>query len=383
MRQGALGVKRKLLFVVTEDWYFVSHRLGLAVDALRKGYEVGVVTKINHDRELIESNGIKVFPIDFCRGRMNPLCEIRVFVELARYVRCERPDIIHHVGLKPVIYGGLVSSIAKVSLVINAVSGLGSVFSEGRGWIVRLRRLMRATLKYTLRSDNASVIVQNADDRDALIAWNVVASDKIDLVAGAGVDVERFCVRDEAAGLPRIVLASRMLWEKGIADFVGAAKLLRDRGEKARFILVGESDRGSYAGIADEQLAGWVEAGVVEWLGRRADMPEILGGAAIVCLPSYYGEGIPKVLLEAAACGKPIVTTDMPGCREVVKHGVNGLLVQVRAPQELADALQKLLDDKGRRVRMGLEGRRLAEEKFSARLINSRVLDIIERRYPS
>ncbi len=356
----------RLLFVVNEAWFFVSHRLELALGAQRAGYDVHVATPMADAVAEIVAHGLTHHPIRMGRRSTNPLRELASVRDLWRLYRRLRPDVVHHVTSKPVLYGGVVARLASVPGVISAVTGLGYVFI-GSDWRARaLRRVIAPAYRVALSHPRGIVIVQNPDDRKLLIELGASDAERSRLIKGAGVDMTQFTPpeTERADGDLRVLLASRMLWDKGIGEFVEAARALRARGVRARFLLAGGTDPGNPAAITEVQLRAWTREGVVEWLGHRPDMPALLRDADVVCLPSYR-EGLPRVLIEAAACGRPIVTTDVPGCREVVVHGETGLLVPARDAEALATALERLLRDRALRRSMGLRSRAIVEKEYS------------------
>lgn len=355
----------KLLFLVTEDWYFCSHRLPPARAAKAAGYEVVVATRVNRHGGAIIAEGFRLVPIGLRRRSRNPLRELAAIAEIVGIYLRERPDVVHHVALKPVLYGSIAARIARVPSVVNALAGLGFVFSSKTLMARLLRAFVVRVFRVLLNSGRGVLIVQNPDDMAMHVTGGMVAPERVRLIRSSGVDIERFAPTPEPVGTPVVMLPSRMLWGKGVGEFVESAQLLRARGVVARFVLVGDSDLENPAAIPVAQLESWRDSGVVEWWGRREDMPQVLAQASIVCLPSAYGEGVPKVLLEAAACGRALVATDAPGCREIVRHGENGLLVPLRDAMGLAQAIEKLLGDPGMRAAMGKRGRRLVEAEFS------------------
>ena len=362
----------KVLFVVTEDWYFVSHRLALAVAAQDAGFEVVVATRVGRHGEAIRAAGIRLVPFGLARSYGNPLREI---LALVRLYRRERPDIVHHVALKPIMYGALAARLARVPAQVNAVVGLGWLFTSAKGVMRLIRPAARWTLASLLRTRASLTIVQNPDDRALLIRSHLPES-RIRLIRGAGVDTTVFAPAPEPAGPVCIVLAARMLWDKGVGEFVEAARLIRQAGVQARFVLVGGPDPDNPASVPEATLRGWHGQDGVEWWGRRDDMPSVYQAAHIACLPSYYREGLPKVLLEAAACGRPLVTTDAPGCREVVQDGDNGILVTPRDAQSLARAMRKLIEDEKLRHAMGKRGREIMLKDFSSEQVVRETLAI-------
>jgi glycosyltransferase involved in cell wall biosynthesis len=353
---------RKLLFLVTEDWYFVSHRLALAVAAKEAGYDVSVATRVRKHGDIIRAAGLRLIPFENSRSSVNPLGECWLLLRLIALWLREKPDVTHHVAMKPVLYGSIAARIAGTPRVINALAGMGWLFSSGTGTARWLKSLVRRALGWVLRS--GTVLVQNPDDARLLVQMGVPEG-LIRRIAGSGVDLHRFSAQPEPDGVPLVLLCARLLWDKGVGEFVAAARLLKERGVAARFALAGEPDQANPSAIPREQLSSWVQEGIVEYLGWVDDMPQLLAGSCVVCLPSYR-EGLPKALIEAAAAGRPIVTTDVPGCREVVRHGDNGLLVPPRDAAALAEQLARLLADPLLRRQMGVRGRLRAEQEFGA-----------------
>lgn len=359
---------KKLMFVISEDWYFVSHRLQLAMHAKATGYQVAVLCCISSHRVLLESAGIEVFPWSLERRSKNPLSELRAIREVWQAVDSFQPDVLHAVALKPVLYSAMAGKIKKVSGRVFALAGLGFVFSSKKMLARCLRPFVALAFRLAFRNSSTRLIMQNPDDVQVLLDAQIIAPEKIRLIRGAGVDVVAFAALPEPEGQMLVVLPGRMLWDKGVGEFVEAARLLRQRGLDARFALVGDRDDHNPSCVPAQTLEEWEAEGVVEYWGRRADMPAVLAQAHIVCLPSYR-EGLPKALLEAASSARPIVTFDVPGCREVVVHGKNGLLVPFGDVAALATALETLAADRGMRQRMGKEGRRMAEQEFSQELV--------------
>jgi glycosyltransferase involved in cell wall biosynthesis len=371
-------VKRhKLLFLVTEDWYFCSHRLPVAREAQRQGFEVVVATKVGRHGKQISAEGFKLVPLQLQRRSTNPLRELSAIIQLIDVYLREKPDIVHHVAMKPVLYGSLAACLTGVPHVVNALAGMGYVFISNQLKAQLLRPFIRAAFRLLLNRVCSRLILQNKDDSAMFISSALVNKKRIRLIRGAGVDTEMYHPVPEPAGPPVVLLASRMLWDKGIGEFVEAAKLLQTRSMDARFVLVGDTDSHNPAAISSDQLSTWHAAGTVAWWGRRDDMPVVLAQSHIVCLPSYR-EGLPKVLLEAASCGRPIVTTDTNGCREVVRHGENGFLVPVKSIVELTDALQRLIENPELRRQMGAQGRKIAVQEFAVEKVVSETMVVYE-----
>lgn len=353
----------KILFLVTEDWYFYSHRLPLAIAAKKAGHEVVVLTRVRDHGTRIREHGIEVVPLGFSRRDRNPFKEAIFILRLARMYRHLSPDLVHHVALKPVLYGSLAALLSGRAKVINAIAGLGYLFVSRSLSIRLLRPWITMALRFLLNRGKGAVIVQNSDDAELLIDQEIVSQERLVLIRGSGVDTGMYCYVPEPTGFPVIVLPARLLWSKGVGEFIDAAKVVKRQGISARFVLVGEPDVDSPDAISLEIVDKWQSDGIVEWWGRRDDMPSVYAQSHIVCLPSYR-EGLPKSLLEAAACSRPIVTTDVPGCREIVRHEENGFLVPVRDVDELARALINLIGNSDRRKAMGERGREIAISEF-------------------
>ena len=371
-------MKNKLIFFVTEDWYFCSHRLPLALSAKHAGYDVTVVTRVRLHGDRIKDSGLKLIPLEISRRGSNPFSELKVIRQLISIYRAEQPDIVHHVALKPVLYGSIASRIARVPYVINALAGLGLLFSSTSFKMRMVRPFFMLLFRYLLNCSGCRVILQNSDDAALMCDAGVLNKRRIALIRGSGVDTLEFSAKPEPDGEPVVILASRLLWDKGVGEFVKAARVLKEQGVYARFALVGMGDIENPRSISDEQLQVWQDEGVVELWGKRDNMTDVFAQSHIVCLPSFYGEGVPKVLIEAAACEKPIVTTDAPGCRDIVHDGVNGILVPLRDSTAVAEALKTLIESPELRKEMGKKGRELVVKEFSLDKVNSETLVLYE-----
>ncbi len=370
--------KPKLMFLVTEDWYFVSHRLELAVAAREAGYEVIVATRVDRHGKRITDAGLTLRSVAFNRSGINPLKELRTLVQLARLYRREAPDIVHHVALKPVIYGSLVARITGTKGVVNALGGLGYVFFSAGFRAKVLRLIARPVLAWLLNAENTRLIVQNADDEQRLVAAGVAKVSSIRIIRGSGVDPNAYRQVAVTTDVPLVVFPARFLREKGIIEFVGAARALREQGVKARFALVGRPDPANPTSVSLAEVDKWVGEGCVEAWGWRDDMPAVFSQAQIVCLPSYH-EGLPKSLLEAAASGCAIVTTDIPGCREVARPGKTGWLVPAQDTLALAKALQHAIEQPGLRQQYGMSARALVESDFSISRVAKETIAVYEK----
>jgi glycosyltransferase involved in cell wall biosynthesis len=368
-----------LLIVVTEDWYFCSHRLTLARAARASGLRIVVATRVQDHGECIRDAGLDVVPLDLRRRNRNLLWEPISIWRLVRLYRRVRPDLVHHVAMKPVVLGSLAARLAGVPSTVNAIAGLGYAMSSRRAKAMVLRPAMRAALHVLLDHGRSVTIVQNRDDETALLRAGMVARERLALIKGAGVDTRQFTPSPEPSDPITVTLVSRMLWDKGVGEFTEAARILGERGHRLRTVLVGVPDRDSPLAIPEQQLRAWADAGDVEWWGQRDDIPEVWHQSHIAALPSYYGEGVPKSLIEAAASGRPIVATDMPGCREIVQDGENGLLVPPRDPYGLANAIERLIKDPELRLRMGRSGRQRVLDEFSEQHVIDQTLELYRR----
>jgi glycosyltransferase involved in cell wall biosynthesis len=376
----------KLVFLVTEDWYFCSHRLPVARAARDAGFDVAVATRVRAHGEAIRAEGFALLPLAWRRRGDGVLGAVRAATAIARLYRAQRPDIVHHVALKPVIVGAVARRLAfpagRRPAQIASVMGLGSGFSE-RGLGARLRRpLLRLGLR--LAAGGGNVIVQNPEDRAALADLGV-AADRISLIRGSGVNVSHFRPLPQPPAEPvKVAFVSRMLRGKGVLEAVAAIRLLRARGLVVELLLAGPTDPDNPGSLTTEDLESFSAEAGITWLGPVADVREVWRRAAIAVLPSTYGEGVPKTLLEAAACGRPVVATDVPGCREAVRPGETGVLVAPHDVPALAEAIAALAADPARLRACGAAGRALVERDFAEEIVVRQTLavycDLLENR---
>lgn len=362
---------RSVFYLVTEDWFFVSHRLSLGKAAREAGYAVTVLTRCREHAEIIRSSGLRVISLEMDRRGLHPLGLAREIFQVLRIYWAERPDIVHHVALRPVLVGGIAARLAGVRNVVSALAGMGFLFTDGRQESF-LTKVLQRVLPFLVGSGRA--IVQNSADGD-LIASCGVLGERIQLVPGSGVDTAEYQPRRSEAGEATVMMASRLLQDKGVVEFVEAARILQGKGVQAKFVLVGDPDPDNPTSISEAQIQSWVQEGVVEAWGHREKMSEVLLRATIFCLPSYR-EGMPKVVLEAMACGLPCITTEAPGCQDAVRHGDNGLLVPVKDASALADAMMRLLQNPEECRRMGERGRERAEKEFDQNRIIEQILKV-------
>jgi glycosyltransferase involved in cell wall biosynthesis len=351
-----LGKPIKILYLVTEDWYFLSHRLALARACRDRGWDVAVATRVGEYRAEIEKEGFSVINLRMRRRGRNALAELRSIVELVGILRRERPDIIHNVGLKPVIYGSFAALVTRTVPVVNTLAGMGHVFSAGHLAIKLARFAVKLSLKPCLRAKNHWLIVQNKVDAEVMTAGRLAPKGRTEIVRGSGVDIEHFTPAPEPDGPIIAAIVSRMLKDKGVREVVLAARELKCRNVGVEIWLVGDPDMENPSSLTEEDLCQWNAEGCIHWLGHKTDIAAIWARAHIALLPSYR-EGMPMALLEAAASGRPIITSDVPGCNELVINGETGLLVPSNEWVGIADAIQQLAGSSDLRAKLGAAAR--------------------------
>ncbi len=372
----------KLLFTVTEDWAFCSHRIPTALAAQDAGYDVVVAARMRDHRQQIEDLGFRTVPWAIKRESQNPFSEISALLDLIRIYRTERPDVTYHVAIKAIMYGSIAARLSGVKACINLFSGMGVVFISNTPKFRLIRAMVTPVLRWALKPATARLQVQNADDKAVLNGLEISTPDRTDLIPGSGLDLENFTETPEPENqAPTAVLVGRMLWDKGIGELAQAAQRLMDRSVKLRIVLIGDPDPANPASIPEAQLKAWADAGLMEWWGRRSDIADIYKQSHIAVLPSYR-EGMPRALLEAAAIGRPLVAFDAVGCRDLVKDGENGILVPFQDANALANALETLANDAGLRKRLGHQARRDVEAIYSADAIRAQIRDILTRFKP-
>lgn len=363
------------MFLVTEDWYFCSHRLPTARTAQTMGMEVLVATKVNNFGELIEQEGFKLIPLGMERKVGSLYQEFLSIHELVKLYLSEKPDIIHHIAIKPIVYGSFAALFVPATAIVNTFAGLGFLFSS-KTFARVLRPFVLLALKLLAGRKNCWLVTQNTDDAARLAAWGIAQPEKRQIIRGSGVDIEKFSPTPEPEGVPRVTFVSRMLWDKGVGDVVAAARLLRKRNIKVKFLLVGASDAANPTAVPEAKLIAWDKEGVVDWWGQRDDIEEIWKQSHIAVLPTFYPEGLPKALLEAAASGRPLISTDIGGCRDVVQHGKTGLLVKPHDPEGLADAIESLVLNPQERTRLGKMARLHVETQLSNQVVAEQMADL-------
>ncbi|MDE1895950.1 MAG: glycosyltransferase family 4 protein [Rhodospirillales bacterium] len=362
-----------LVFLLMEDWFFASHFWARGLAAQKAGWRVVLISRQNEAFREIEASGIEFYAADLNRKRLNPFKELAFSLWLARLYRRIKPDVVHHIALKPIIFGGIAARLANVPAVVNAPIGLGFVYSSDKLLAKLLKPLVTLALRTTMSPKLGIAVFENPDDLNAMADGGMVQRDRTRLIRGAGVDIELFAPSPEPEGPIRIALAARMIQEKGIPDFVAAARLLKG---KAEFWLAGAPDLSNPNPVREAELRGWEAEGIVKWLGPVKDMAGLLHQIHIFSLPSTYREGLPKAVLEAMAAGLPVVATDIPGCREAVVDGETGFLVPARSPEALADALDKLITNPGLRAEFGAAGRKRVLDNFSDEIVCQNTMEI-------
>jgi glycosyltransferase involved in cell wall biosynthesis len=354
---------KKILFIVNVDWFFVSHRLPIALEAIRQGYEVHIVTTVTDKLDLLEKSGLIVHNLSLHRSRSG----ISIFSEfwaLLSIIKDITPDIVHLVTIKPVLLGGIASRLANVPAVVSAISGLGFTF-HGNGFVFSLRRKFISLFYYlSLGHKNQKIIFQNNDDKLKLFKIRKDINNRSVLILGSGVDLSLYSVVENNFNHPVVMMAARLLSSKGVREFVQASKIICTDNKNVRFVLLGDTDPLNPESIKKSEISQWKEDGLVEIWGYRSDMNNIIPKANIVVLPSYYGEGLPKVLIEAAACGRVVITTDHPGCKDAITQKT-GVLIPIKNSEALADAIRDLLQNPQKAIKMGEAGRELAEQNYS------------------
>lgn len=363
----------KVALVANTDWYLFGYRFDLAKTLRQGGLDVTLISPSGEYVQALRQAGFAWRPVALTRGAANLFAEIRGLLDFFKLYRGAGYHIVHHFTIRAVIYGSLAAKFAGIKRIVNSITGLGHLFTNQSASVKLLRWIVLPIYKWSLSGTH--VIFQNDDDKLYFETNKLVPPKQAHVIYGSGVDVAKFQLTNEPAGTPQVILASRLLWEKGVGEFVKAAEMLIGKGVKARFILVGETDPGNPSSIPRETIEAWQEQEIVEWFGWQANMPDIYSASHIVCLPSYR-EGLPKALIEAAACGRAVVAADVPGCRQVVQDGVNGLLVPAKDAAALAAALERMIADPALRRKMGVAARQIVEERFSTQKINQQTLQI-------
>lgn len=371
----------KLLISANTDWYLYNFRRDLAAYLRDKGLEVVMVSPPGPFVEKIQAHGFRWLAWDLGRQTLTPWTEWASFVRLLRLYRAERPHFVHHLTIKPVLYGTLAARLAGVPAIINSITGRGYIFLSNDLTARLLRPFAYLLYRFALTPSNIRVTFENPGDRDYFVKSGLLPATRAHLIGSGGVDPARFFPEPEPEDTPVVMMAARMLWDKGAGVLVEAARLLHTR-QKVRVVLVGGPDPGNPASIPEETLRQWDQEGVIEWWGFQEDMQATYAKANIVTLPTYYGEGVPASLLEASSCGRPIVTTQIPGCQDVITDGYNGLLVPPNDPPALANALEKLILDPDLRKQMGQTGRQRVLAQYANEIVNAATFAVYQALTP-
>jgi len=373
----------KAIFFANTDWYLYNFRLPLANFLREQGWDVLFVSPPGDYGARLRAAGFRWEPLPMERRSLNPLRELAVLNRLRRIYARERPDLVHHFTIKSVVYGALIARLLGIRRNINSVDGLGHVFTSQGLKARALRPLVRGLLRLALGNAATRLILQNPDDVMAFQQHRLIAPDRIRLIRSVGIDTEYFHPQDTADtnGPLRFLVAARLLWEKGIGEYVEAARRLKARGLNIECRLAGAPDPGNPASIDEAQLAEWRAEGAVTLLGQVEDMPALLAQTDVAVLPSYR-EGVPRSLLEAAACGLPLIATDVPGCREIARNGENAILIPPRDPAALTQAITRLAEDPALRQRLGQASRRLAVAEFDQHAVFEQTLAVYRELRP-
>jgi glycosyltransferase involved in cell wall biosynthesis len=367
-------MRPRLVYLVTEDWYFTSHRLPMARAAQRAGFEVHVITRVDRHGAAITAEGFQVHPVHWRRGSLDPRHLFRTVREIRNLYRKLDPSIAHHVAILPTIAGSL-AALGLPIVCLNAITGLGATFTSSTVKVRTARRVLTSALRWLLRRSRSAVLVQNREDRLAIERLGIEAA-RITLIPGSGVDVEVLKPMPEPEGPVTLAFAGRLLENKGLRTLIAAHERLHRRGRRFRLLIAGLPDPANPSSIPSDEIAAWLQKPDLVHLGFVDDIATVWAAAHIAVLPSRGGEGVPLSLLEAAACGRPLVATDTPGCRDVARHEVNALLVPPDDPDKLADAIERLAGDPELRRAFGRAGRELVEREFSSQRVGRDIVSL-------
>jgi len=369
----------RICFVITEDWYFWSHRRSLARYLVSQGHDIHLVTRLSKLESEIEAIDVTPHSVGLQRTAKNPFAEADVTRRMSRLFHELKPDVVHLVGMKPILYGSVASRMAKVPATVCAIAGLGWLFTPGGILKTSVRQLVSQYFRYALANNpRVQYLVQNSHHRDVLVQNKMAGFDQVTTISGAGVDPNRFRVQPEPDSIPTVMTHARMLWDKGIGDLVDAARILKQQNIECRIRLVGDPDPANPASISTAQLNAWNAEKIVAWQGRSNEIPQLLADSHIACLPSHH-EGFPLSLVEAMSCGRPVVTNDIPGCRDAVKSEQSGLLVPKGDVPALATAITRLIQDPALRRRLGAQGRKDVLKRMSNEIVNQQTLECYAR----
>jgi len=370
------SAKPRLLYVVTEDWAFLSHRLPMARAAREGGFEVHVATRVSNGAAAIEAERFVLHPIPFARGSLSAVAALSTVAALRRVHRKVKPVLTHHVALQACVLG-MLASLGRPCACVNAFIGLGYSFTSGTGKARAVRTIVGSLLRFLVNRKNSIALVQNNDDMSALMSLGI-PKDRIALIPGSGVDVNRFTPLVEPVGAPTFGFVGRLLDDKGIRTLVAAHRLLRRRIPDANLLIAGAPDPANPASVTETEARSWNDEVGITWLGHVTDIAAFWAKAHVAVLPSRR-EGFPLSLMEAAACGRALIASDVPGCRELVLHDQNGLLFPVDDVMALADAMTRLAADPQLRARYAMAARKRAVNEFSASMIGHQTVALYQR----
>jgi glycosyltransferase involved in cell wall biosynthesis len=368
---------KKILFIVNVDWFFVSHRLPIALEMIRQGYEVHLVCKITDKKTLLESHGLIVHTLALSRSNTNVFSEFKIIRRLFVIIKLIRPDITHTITIKPVLYGNIISRLLKVPTRVTSISGLGYTFITP-GIKAFFFRVIIALLYRSALSDAKAVILQNSGDRDTLKELGAIKPEQELFIRGSGVDLSLYPVLPEPKYELVVMMISRLLIDKGVYEFVKAAEIIKAQTSNVRMVLVGSPDLESLKPVTMQEINSWVDADIIEYWGYSSEVATTISKSNIIVLPSYR-EGLPKVLIEAAACGRAVVTTDVPGCRDAIIPNETGLLVDVKSVSSLVSGILRLINDNDLRHKFAKNSRKLAECDFNIDDVISMHLSIYKK----
>ena len=357
-----LEEKKKLLILVNVDWFLISHRLPLVLAAQKDGYEVHIACSFTNDYNKLASLGFHLHELPISRAGLSVFSEIKIFIKILLLIKNIRPNQMHFISIKPIIYGGIASRLLGLKEFISSISGLGYVFTAKTKISILLKPIILFLYRLSLKNSDSLVIFQNSFDRDYFVKQKIVSLENSLLIPGSGVDLEKFVYTPEPQGEIIIMMVSRLLIDKGIYDFIEAASILKKESSSIKMVLVGGVDENPQS-IKQYELDNWISEGLIDYWGFRDDIAEVMSKANVIVLPSYR-DGLPKCLIEAAACSRATITTDVPGCRDAILPKKTGLLINVKDPQSLVRAIKTLESNQDLRISMGREGRKLAENSF-------------------
>lgn len=370
-------MKKKILIVVNSLSFFITHRIEIASAAKNTGYDVKVFYGElgNADTKVLTKMGIDYFHLPFNRKSINPLRELWYLISFILVFYKYKPDIVHLITIKAYLYGGIAARLTNIPCVLSAIAGLGFLFNQKYFFNKIIIKLLYPFFSYALNHPNQKIIVQNKDDKKKIINWLGLNENKVVLFRGSGVNLSKFINLDYSSDIITVCFASRLLRDKGVMDYVSAAKLIYNRGFKVKFLLAGDLDPGNPTSLKESDLLKIKKDKIIQLLGYQRDIPSLFARSHIICLPSY-GEGLPKTLVEAAAASRAIITTNSPGCRDAIIPNKTGLIVPEKNPEKLADALQWLIENPKKIIAMGKEGRKLAEKEYPIEKIIQKHLSI-------